>query len=112
MKHFTAQAESVERMRGAAYPVRVAAGRAHDMIGYIAIFASALSGYGGLGVWSIGATALALAALSYAEYGALYRRGQELGLTKVTQSALLQSLANALIATSAAYGMGWVFRLF
>lgn len=95
----------------AALPVRVAARRGTSMIAYTAIFASALSGYAGAGLWAIPLTAIALASLSYAEYGGLYRRGKELGLIGMTQSTMLQSATNALLATGAAYTVGWVFRL-
>ena len=81
------------------------------MIGYMAILAAGLSGYGGMGFWAIPATAIALASLSYAQYGDLYRRGRKLGLTEVTQTTLLHSFANALMAASMAYAMGFVMRL-
>lgn len=81
------------------------------MIAYTAIFASALSGYAGIGVWAVALTALALVSLSHAEYGVLYRRGKELGLTDITHSTMLQSLCNALIASGGAYAVGLVFRL-
>jgi hypothetical protein len=81
------------------------------MIAYTAIFASALSGYAGVGLWTVPLTAIALASLSYAEYGGLYRRGRELGLMGMTHSTMLQSVTNALLATGAAYTVGWVFRM-
>lgn len=102
--------ESAKRS-AAVLPVRVMASRGHSMIAYTAIFAAALSGYAGVGIWAIALTALALASLSHAEYGGLYRRGKELGLIGVTQSTMLQSATNALLATGAAYAVGLVFRL-
>jgi hypothetical protein len=81
------------------------------MIGFTAIFAAALSGYAGLGLWTIALTALALFSLSQAEYGHLYRRGRALGLGEITQSTMLQSACNALLATCGAYGVGLVLRL-
>ncbi|MDO9383944.1 MAG: hypothetical protein Q7T86_13895 [Hyphomicrobiaceae bacterium] len=81
------------------------------MIAYTAIFAAALSGYAGVGLWAVALTALALASLSHAEYGGLYRRGKELGLIGVPQSTMLQSACNALMATGTAYAVGLVFRL-
>lgn len=56
------------------------------MLGFLAIFAAALAGFGGLGVWAVGASAIALASLSYAEHYQLYRRGQELGLTEALRN--------------------------
>jgi hypothetical protein len=67
--------------RAAAQFVRVAAGPRSDMLGFVTIFAAALAGLAGLGAWAVGASAIALASLSYAEHYQLYRRGQELGLT-------------------------------
>lgn len=81
------------------------------MVAFIAIFAAALSGYAGVGVWAVALTAIALASLSHAEYGSLYRRGRDLGLGDVVQSTVLQSFGNALVATTAAYVAGWLLRL-
>lgn len=81
------------------------------MIGFTAIFAAAVSGYAGLGLWTIALTALALVSLSQAEYGSLYRRGRALGLTDFTQATLLQSICNALLATTGAYAVGLVLRV-
>jgi hypothetical protein len=95
----------------AALPVRVAPLRGYALIGFTAIFAAAVSGYAGVGLWAIAATALALFLLSQAEYGHLYRRGRDLGLSGAVQSTLLQSACNALLATTGAYAVGLVFRL-
>lgn len=81
------------------------------MIGFIAIFAAALCGYTGVGIWTVAASAVALASLSFAEYGGLYRRGNELGLTDITKSALLLSFGHALAASGGAYAVGAIFRL-
>ena len=111
MDRHTSATESERNGRSAALPVRVAARRGTSMIAYTAIFASALSGYAGVGLWAIPLTAIALASLSYAEYGGLYRRGKELGLISVVNSTLLQSACNALMATAIAYAVGLLFRL-
>jgi hypothetical protein len=97
--------------RAAAQSVRVAAGPRSDMLGFVAIFAAALAGFGGLGVWAVGASAVALASLSYAEHYQLYRRGQELGLTEVLRTTTLRSFANALMAAGGAYAGGVLLRL-
>ena len=81
------------------------------MLGFVAILAAALAGFGGLGIWSIGASAIALASLSYAEHYQLYRRGLELGLTDVLRSTTLRSFGNALIAAGGAYLGGLLLRL-
>lgn len=80
------------------------------MIGFLAVFASALSGYGGIGVWAIAASALALAALSQAEYGFLYKRAREGGQVDAAQSTAMLSLANALLASGGAYVAGLALR--
>jgi hypothetical protein len=97
--------------RAAAQSVRVAAGPRSDMLGFVAIFAAALAGFGGLGVWVVGASAIALASLSYAEHYQLYRRGQELGLTEVLRTTTLRSFGNALMAAGSAYAGGVLLRL-
>jgi hypothetical protein len=81
------------------------------MLGFVAIFAAALAGFGGLGVWAVGASAVALASLSYAEHYQLYRRGQELGLTEVLRTTTLRSFGNALMAAGGAYAGGCLLRL-
>lgn len=92
--------------------MRVAAGLEMHMIGFLAVFSSALSGYAGIGVWAIAASALALAALSQAEYTPLYKRAREHGLTDVAQTTIVQSLLNALAASGGAYLVGMVVRFF
>ena len=81
------------------------------MLGFLAILAASLSGFGGLGVWAVAACAIALASLSYAEHYQLYRRGQEMGLTDVLRGTVLRSFGNALMATSGAYVGGLLLRL-
>jgi hypothetical protein len=81
------------------------------MLGFLTIFAAALAGFGGLGIWSAGACAIALASLSYAEHYQLYRRGEELGLTEVLRGTTLRSFGNALIAAGGAYAGGCLLRL-
>jgi len=97
--------------RAAAQFVRVAAGPRSDMLGFVTIFAAALAGLAGLGAWAVGASAIALASLSYAEHYQLYRRGQELGLTEVLRNTMLRSFGNALIAAGGAYIGGVLLRL-
>jgi hypothetical protein len=91
--------------------VRVAAGPRSDMLSFVVILASALSGFGGVGLWAVGACAIALASLSYAEHYQLYRRGQELGLTDALRSTVLRSFVNALVASGGAYAGGVLLRL-
>ena len=82
------------------------------MLGFLAIFAAALAGFAGLGIWAVAAGAIALASLSYAEHYQLYRRGQELGVTEVLRGTVVRSFANALIASGGAYAAGLLLRVF
>lgn len=81
------------------------------MLGFISIFAASVAGFANVGLWAIAACAIALASTSYAEHHALYRRGQELGLTDTLRSTVLRSFGNGLIASGAAYFCGWFLRL-
>lgn len=95
----------------AAHNVRFAAGRCTNMIAYLTIFAATLSGYTGLGPWTVAMTTAALVALSQFEYGGLYKRAQDLGFDDAAQSTLLQSILNGFVATSVAYAFGWVLQI-
>ena len=81
------------------------------MLGFISIFAASVAGFANVGVWTIAACAIALASTSYAEHHALYRRGQELGLTELTRATVLRSLGNGLLASGGAYACGYLLRL-
>lgn len=90
---------------------RVAADKRRNVFGYIAILGATLSGYAGLQPWAIAAAAIALASLSYAQYGQLYKRAQDLGFSDIADGVMLRSFLNALIAAGGAYGMGWLLRV-
>ncbi|HML30226.1 MAG TPA: hypothetical protein PKE16_15610 [Hyphomicrobium sp.] len=81
------------------------------MVGYIAILGAAICGYASVGAWAIAISALALASLSQAEYGTLYRRTAELGLSSAGFSVAMKSLGNALLASGGAYLGGVLLRL-
>ena len=102
--------DSVRRKKAVAPRARVTA-RGSQLIAYLAILGAALSGYAGLQLWAIAAAAIALASLSYAEHYRLYERANEMGYTSLVDGVLLRSLGNALIATSGAYGLGFVLRV-
>ena len=80
------------------------------MLGYLAIFSCALSGYAGAPPWAIAAAAIALAAVSYSENADLYERGRELGLARIINGTLLRSLLNGLVAATVAFAGGWAFK--
>lgn len=80
------------------------------LLAYLAIVGTALAGLAGLAPWTIGAGAVALAAVSQSIYGDLYRRGREDGLATLVDGVMLRSLGNAILASAAAYGLGWMLR--
>ena len=77
------------------------------MLGFVTIFAAALAGLAGLGAWAVGASAIALASLSYAEHYQLYRRRTGTW----TDGSSDTMLRNALIAAGGAYIGGVLLRL-
>lgn len=107
----TPPAESVPVLWRAAQTVRVAAGRAQGMIGFLAIFAAALSGYAGIGIWAVAASALALAALSQAQYGEIYQDARDRGHSGAAFETVLSSLMNSVLAAGGAYTVGVFLRL-
>ena len=83
------------------------------MIAYMALMGAAIGGFtGGIGLWAIALSAVALAALSRAEYFDLYDRAAELGYHDAALSTTFQSVCNALVASGVAYAGGYAFRLF
>jgi hypothetical protein len=81
------------------------------LLGYLAVLGAALAGYAGLAPWAIAATAIALAALSRSQHFELYRRGQDLGLTRAINVTGLRSFLNSVVAAGLAYGTGWALRV-
>jgi hypothetical protein len=81
------------------------------VLGFISIFAASVAGFANVGVWTIAACAIALASTSYAEHHALYRRGQELGLSDTLRATVLRSFGNGLAASCGAYAGGYLLRL-
>ena len=90
--------------------MRVVLGQSHNMAGFITIFAAALGGYAGIGVWAIVVIAFALSLLSRAEYQDLYGEAGKAGLLHVARAITIQSVGNAFMASSIAYAGGWVLR--
>lgn len=81
------------------------------MLGFVSIFAASLAGYTDVGVWTIAACAIALTSTSYAEHQAVYRRGQQIGLSDTLGGAVVRSYSNGLVAAGTAYACGWLLRL-
>ncbi len=81
------------------------------MLGFLSIFAGALAGFAGVGPWSVGAAAIALASISHTQHQRLYERGQQSGSGQFVQSTVLRSFANALMAAGAAYGLGTLINI-
>ncbi len=80
------------------------------MLAYLAILVCSLSGYAGAPPWTIIATAIALAAISYAENGESYERANHLGLAHIVNVTLLRSLLNGLLAATLAFVGGWALN--
>ena len=76
------------------------------MLGLLSLLAVALCGLAAAPIWSVPAAALALASISYARHHALFRRAADLSLQDAVDYTLVRSLANALVASAAAYGSG------
>jgi hypothetical protein len=112
MTRLSIPSESAKDSHRAASTVSVGLERIFKLVGFIAIFGSALSGYSALGPWAIVLSAIALASISRAQFEALYRRAEELGLERLNVSTTLRSFGNALVASGAAYFSGVLFRLF
>ena len=81
------------------------------MLGFISIFAASVAGFANVGIWAIAACAIALASTSYAEHHALYKHGQDLGLTDTLRATVLRSFGNGLVAAGGAYFCGWLLLL-
>jgi hypothetical protein len=111
MRQYSTAIESGKQDTRAANTVRVALERTRTLIGFIAILGAAISGYASLNPLLVAASAIALAALSQAEYGGLYRRAAELGHGSIGFSVAMRSFANALLASGGAYLGGALIRL-
>lgn len=102
--------ESGMRCSDRRYRAGVTVGALPPVLAYIAIFSCALAGFAGAPSFAIAVCAIALASISYSENFDLYRRGRELGLSHGLNFVLLRSLANGLLAATAAYLGGWAFK--
>ena len=111
MRKLDRKCDSDKGSSPAALAVRVAAEWALPLIGYTALFGACLSGYAGVGPWVIALTAIALALISRGQYGSLYRRGKDLGLTETLFATSLKSLGNGFVASFVVYVAGVFLRL-
>lgn len=111
MRQLSETVESANHSERAEIRARVVLERTRNLVGFIAIFGAVICGYASVGAWTIVIATLALASLSQAEYGALYRRTAELDLGSLGFSVALKSLGNALLASSGAYLGGVLLRL-
>jgi hypothetical protein len=91
--------------------VRVELKRGSDVIGVMAIFGAAVSGYASVGAWVAIVAALALASLSQAEHNRLYQHTADLGFGGLGFSFALKSMMNALVASGSAYFGGVLLNL-
>lgn len=81
------------------------------MLAYLTILTAAVAGLAGAPPWIIGIAAIALSSLSLLKYADLYERSRDAGLFGAVDFVVVQSIANAVIATASAYGMGWLLRI-
>jgi hypothetical protein len=81
------------------------------MLGFLCILAATIAGMMQTPPWTIGAAAIALAALSRAEYATTYQDGERLGRHALLDRAMIESLANATLVSAAAYGGGYVIMM-
>lgn len=81
------------------------------VISYLAIFAAGLGGFVGLPPWTIAATAIALASISYFRHEVVYRRARATGFATLINSTVVRSAFNAVVASAAAYGSGYLIAL-
>ena len=84
--------------------------RERGVLGLLPLLAVALCGLAAAPIWAVPAAALALASISYARHHVLFRRAADLGLQGGIDHTLVKSLANALVASAAAYGSGAALR--
>ena len=82
------------------------------MLGFVTIFAAALAGLSGLGMWAPVACAIALASLSCAEHYQLYRREESWLRHSFEEYDASQFRRCGFIAAGGAYVVGCLFRLF
>jgi hypothetical protein len=80
------------------------------LLAYLTILAVLLSGFVGAKPWVVAAAAIALSSLSAYENRELYDRARRSGLFERIDVAVLGSIWNAVLASGAAYGIGWLFR--
>jgi hypothetical protein len=81
------------------------------VLGFLAIMAVALCGLAGAPAWTVPVAAISLASVSYARHHLLFRRAANAGMQDAIDQTLTQSLLHALIASTMAYGCGWVFHV-
>lgn len=81
------------------------------MLAYLALLGCALAGYAGSPPYLVAACTIALASLSYAEHGSLYRRGRDRGHARAVDAITLKSLFNAFVASAVSFGGGWILRV-
>jgi hypothetical protein len=86
-------------------------GRMLEMLAYLTILAAAVAGFAGAPPWVIAIPAIALSSMSFLKFADLYERARHARLFSVVDFVVVQSIFNAVIATSSAYGFGWLLRV-
>jgi hypothetical protein len=84
--------------------------RKNTMLAYLTILGASVAGFAGGPPWLIAVTAMMLSSLSFLKYGHIYERGRDTGFFALVDEAVVRSFFNAVVATSSAYGLGWLLR--
>lgn len=81
------------------------------MVGFLAVFGAALSGYAGVNPWAIALAAFALFSSSRGVYSDLYNsRALNDGVTALGRLSALRSALNAVVASGGAYIAGYIVQ--
>ena len=81
------------------------------MIAFLAILSTALAAFAGAPVWAVVPGTLVLLTISLLEQRKLNARFAAIGASYVLTMAAWESAGNALMATGAAYGLGFILRI-
>lgn len=80
------------------------------MLAYLTILSASIAGFAGFQPWTVAVAAIALSSLSYLSHRDVYERGQNLSLSGLIDEVVSRSVFHAVLASGAAYGLGWIIR--
>jgi hypothetical protein len=82
--------------------------RGKEMLAFTSIFLTAIAAFAGAPVWAVAIGALALFSLSMREQRKFAARFANIGVSHVLTMAHWQSAGHAIVASGAAYLLGWL----